>query len=218
MNIATQTFRTLFTKSTLACLGMIAVMTLATLPAIAQAADHPAAKFIEKLGTSAINSLTVKEITTRERESRVRTMLRSSFDLPTIARFAMGTYWKTATEKQKAEYLVLFEDMIVKTYARRFAEYSGQSFQVAGAIPANEKDSVVSSQIIQTDGPAVNLEWRVRSKSGTLKVVDVIVEGISMSVTQRSDFAAVIQRGGGNVEKLIETLRLRKNGAIAEKQ
>lgn len=205
-------------KSSLACLGLIAGLAIAALPAAAQAADHPAAKFIEKLGTSAINSLTAKEITTRERESRVRNMLRNSFDLQTIGRFAMGTYWKTATEKQKAEYLVLFEDMIVKTYAQRFAEYSGQSFQVAGAIPANEKDSVVSSQIIQTDGPAVNLEWRVRNKGGAMKVVDVIVEGISMSVTQRSDFAAVIQRGGGNVEALIETLRLRKNGAIPESQ
>lgn len=179
-------------------------------------AGHPAAQFIGKLGNNAIASLTEKEITTREREKRVRDMLRASFDLPTIGRFALGTYWKSASEAQKKEYMSLFEDMIVKTYAQRFGEYSGQSFQVAGALDASEKDSVVSSQIIQEEGPPVNVEWRVRKKNGAMKVVDVIVEGISMSVTQRSDFSAVIQKGNGDVGALIETLRLRQHGAIPE--
>lgn len=187
------------------------------LQSFAQNADHAAATFIGKLGDKALSSLTAKDIPSREREQRVRDLLRTNFDLPTIARFALGTYWKTSTPTQQKEYLTLFEDMIVKTYAQRFSEYSGQSFKIAGALNSNEKDSIVSSQIIQNDGTPVSVDWRVRKKNGGLKVVDVIVEGISMSVTQRSDFAAVIQRGDGNVDALIDTLRLRKNGAIADK-
>ena len=183
----------------------------------ALAAGHPAVKFVEKLGTSAIASLTAKDITTREREKRVRDLLRTNFDLTTIGRFALGTYWKSASETQKKEYMDLFEDMVVKTYTQRFSEYSGQSFQVAGAIPASDKDSVVSSQLVQNDGSSINVEWRVRSKNGSMKVIDVVVEGISMSVTQRSDFSSVIQKGNGDVDALINTLRLRQNGAIAEK-
>lgn len=179
--------------------------------------NHPAAKFIEKMGTTAVTSLTARDITTKERERRVRSLLTANFDVQTIGRFALGTYWKTATPAEQAEYLALFEDMIVKTYSQRFAEYSGQSFKVAGAIDASEKDAVVSSQIVQEKGPPVNVEWRVRKKNGSMKVIDVIVEGISMSVTQRSDFAAVIQKGGGKVSALIHTLRLRQNGAIPEK-
>lgn len=179
--------------------------------------NHPAAKFIDKMGNTAINSLTAKDIPSKEREKRVRSLLTSNFDVQTIGRFAMGTYWKTATEAEKADYLNLFEDMIVKTYAQRFAEYSGQDFKVAGAIDASEKDALVSSQIFQESGPPVNVEWRVRKKNGSMKVIDVIVEGISMSVTQRSDFASVIQKGDGRVSALLNTLRLRQNGAIPEK-
>lgn len=191
--------------------AMISVVSLSA-PALSADAKvgSPASAFVEGLGNEALSSLTIKDIPTAERERRVRALLRKNFDLQTISRFAMGTYWKTATEAEKKEYQALFEDMIVKTYARRFEEYSGQQFKVAGALKVDEKDSIVSSQILQQDGPPVNVEWRVRAKNGQIKVVDVIVESISMSVTQRSDFGAVIQRGGGKVEALLASLRDRK--------
>ena len=179
--------------------------------------DSPPAIFIKKMGDTALMSLTGKDITMRDREARVRTLLQANFDLTTIGRFALGPHWRTATAAQKTEYLDLFEDMIVKTYAQRFGEYSGQSFNVAGALKASDTDFIVSSQILQNGGPPVNVEWRVRQKNGQMKVIDVIVESISMSVTQRSDFSAVIQRNGGSIAALIDSLRLRKNGAIAEK-
>ena len=77
---------------------------------------------------------------------------------------------------------------------------------------------MVTSQVIQKDGPPVNLQWRVRKKDGGLRVVDVVVEGVSMSVTQRSDFASVIQSGGGKLDALIAHLRDRKQEAVANKK
>jgi len=53
----------------------------------------------------------------------------------------------------------------------------------------------------------VKVDWRVRNSNGTLQIIDVVIEGVSMSLTQRSDFSSVIQRGGGNVEALLEHLR-----------
>lgn len=169
----------------------------------------PAAKFIEKLGNNALTSLTVKDLAPKERERRVRDLLRTNFDIQTIGRFAVGSYWRDATEAEKKEYISLFEDMIVKTYTQRFAEYSGQSFKVTSSAQEDAKNSTVSTQIIQKDGPAVAVDWRVRDK-GSLKVVDVVVEGISMSFTQRSDFMSVIQRGDGKIEALLASLRERK--------
>jgi phospholipid transport system substrate-binding protein len=174
-----------------------------------QAQQNPAAAFVQQLGDTALLTLTDKKMTRSAREDRARDILRKNFDVQTIGRFALGTYWRQATDAEREEYIKLFETMIVRTYATRFEEYSGQSFKVDGARADGEKDSLVQSRILQNGGPPVSVEWRVRNKEGQMKVVDVIVENISMTVTQRSDFSAVIQRGGGKVSALLDSMRKR---------
>ncbi len=172
----------------------------------------PPAQFVHKLGETALMSLTEKKMARPVREKRVRDILRNNFDVQQIGKFAMGAYWKDASPAQRQEYMDLFEDMIVQTYTTRFEEYSGQVLKVDGSTVAG-KDFIVTSHVLQTDGPPINLEWHVRSKEGALRVVDVVVEGVSMSVTQRSDFSAVIQRGGGKIEALLSSLRDRKKSS-----
>ena len=173
----------------------------------------PAVAFVQRLGDKALSSLTASNIAPAEREARVRSLLRENFDINTIARFSLGTYWRTANEAEKRDFLNLFEDLIVKTYAQRFAEYSGQAFKVIDSEPAGSKDTLVHSQILQKNGPPVTVDWRIRPTGNSLRVIDVIVEDISMSVTQRSDFAAVIQQGGGSVSALNTTLKDRVSTA-----
>ena len=176
-----------------------------------QGSDSAAAAFIQNMGNEALTSLTARDLPSAERASRVRTLLRNNFDVPTISRFVLGRGWNTATEAQKAEYQKLFEDMIVKTYTKRFADYSGQSFKVNSSAPTDNGDSIVRSQILQNDGPPVQVDWRVRPKGGHMKVVDVVVEQISMSQTQRSDFESVMG-SNGDVEALLKSLRARSSG------
>ena len=171
----------------------------------------PPSQFIQELGDTALMSLTVKDISREAREKRVRKILQKNFDIRTIARFALGTYWREATKPQRKEYMILFENMIVRTYTARFEDYSSQKLKVTGDMPSGKRDFLVFSQIIQEDGPPVNLEWRLRKKDDNLKIIDVVVEGISMSITQRSDFSAVIQRGGGKVDALLTSLRKHEN-------
>lgn len=173
----------------------------------------PPSQFVKKLGETALMSLTGKNVSRATREQRVREILRNNFDVHTIGKFAMGTYWKDASESQRNEYMNLFEDMIVQTYTTRFEDYSGQKLEVDGSTASGPKDYIVSSQVLQQDGPPVNLEWRIRNKDGVLRVIDVVVEGVSMSVTQRSDFSAVIQRGGGSIDALLSSLRERKKAS-----
>lgn len=181
----------------------------AAAPSFAKGGDSAAAQFVQRLGDQALTSLTAKGLPKGERAKRVRTLLRENFDISTIGRFVLGTHWREATEAQRAEYVSLFEDMIVETYTQRFQEYSGQSFKVLGA-ETSGGDTMVASQILQKNGPPVDVEWRVRDKGGSLKIVDVLVERISMSVTQRDDFDGVIQAGGGKIEALLASLRRHK--------
>jgi len=171
--------------------------------------EKSAYEFIKKLGDTALMSLTENGITRTQRESRVNSILSDNFDVDTIARFAMGPYWRDANDAQKAEYQKLFKDMIVVTYTTRFEDYSGQTLKVGNVVASGKRDYLVSSQIVQKGAPPINIDWRVRDKDGKLAIIDVIVEGISMSVTQRSDFASVIQRGGGDINSLLAMLRER---------
>lgn len=166
-----------------------------------------AKNFIASMGDRGINFLGNQSMSQDAKKAEFRSLLNESFDMNTIARFSLGTYWKAATPAEQAEYMKLFNNMIVKVYSKRFSDYRGQKFEVKGARKETDKDSIVTSYIVPSDGPQVQVDWRVRNKGGAYKVVDIIVEGVSMSQTQRADFASVIQRGGGKVNVLLDYLR-----------
>ncbi len=166
-----------------------------------------AKNFIAGMGERGINFLGNEKMSMEAKKAEFAKLLNDSFDMNTISRFSLGQYWRTATPAQQKEYQKLFNTMVVKVYSNRFSEYKGQKFEVRNARKENDKDAVVSSFIVPTSGPEVRVDWRVRNKGGSYKVVDIIVEGVSMGQTQRADFSSVIQRGGGNVEALLDHLR-----------
>lgn len=166
-----------------------------------------AQNFVDNMAGRAIEFLGSPQLSESAKKAEFSKLLRDSFDLDTIGRFALGTSWRRASEAQRKEYMGLFRQMVVDVYSARFGEYKGQKFVTRGNRSLDEKDTLVNSFIVPPDGPEVQVDWRVRYKDGRYRIVDVIVEGVSMSVTQRSDFAAVIRRGGGDVQVLLAHLR-----------
>ena len=167
-----------------------------------------ASTFIENLGNRAISFLKESNALSQDdQRKRFAKILSDGFDMKTIARFSMGRYWRAATPAQKKEYLPLFEDMVIDIYANRLENYSDEEMAILQAKTISERDVIVKTEIVPTEGPKINVDWRVRYKDKRYQVIDVIVEGVSMSVTQRSDFASVIQRNGGSVDALITHLR-----------
>lgn len=164
------------------------------------------AEFIRDMGREAIDSLTAHNLTTNERQKRFRDILKRAFDMRTIARFTLGRYWRVASKQERQEYYGLFEDFIVQAYAIRFQDYSGQAFEVGKVQEINKRDKWVLSKIIQPKGPPIQIHWRVRSGNGH-RIVDVVVEGISMGITQRDEFASVIRNSGGKIAGLLDALR-----------
>ena len=176
-------------------------------------------QLVQKLGNKALKDLTDISISATTRKKRMGAIINTYFSMPTIGRFALGTHWRRATKEQQKEYMALLKTMLIDTYASRFEDYSGQTFNVVNSTKSSKRDTIVHSKITPEDGPALSIDWRVRHKSGKYKVIDVIVESISMSVTQRSDFNSIIQNGGGNVGSLITSLKKRnKNPATTDKK
>lgn len=171
-----------------------------------QAHANNAESFIAQLGDKALQVLVINSQSDSERISAFRALLNEGFDLPLIGRYALGRYWRRATQGQKEEYGVLFEDFIVRTYAVRLGQYGGETLRVTGS-RTDQKDTIVTSEIVREGAAPIRVDWRVRSGDSGAKIVDVVVEGVSMLLTQRDEFASVIQRSGGNVEGLLTRLR-----------
>ena len=165
-------------------------------------------QFIRMVGEEAINALTDKKISNQIRKTRFRKILNRSFEVKFIARFALGRYWRRANKNQLSEYTYLFEEFIVQSYANLFKDYSGETFNVLKVRVINEIDQLVQSEVFLKDGRKIRVSWRVRGTK-TFKIVDVMIEGVSMALTQRDEFAAIISQNNGKIEGLLSALRLK---------
>jgi phospholipid transport system substrate-binding protein len=193
---------------------LLSVLLAATLPGAVARAQRDAGGFVRNLAQRAIDEVNTPGISEEERLTRFRTLFREGFDVPLIARFVLGRYWRIATEAQREDYLRLFDDLIVQTYARRFGEFPGARISVLTVSRPNEDGDQIVAVEGQLPGKApVRMDVRVRPADGVLKIIDIAIEGVSMAITQRDEFAAVIQRGGGEVDALLANLR-QKVGAV----
>lgn len=184
-----------------------AAVLLARLPAYAAASADDARGFISGLGADAISSLTGAGLSETERETRFRALLVAHFDMPGIAKFVLGRYWKLATDDQKTEFQKLLETLLVQSYAKAFAHYSGEKFSVENARANDDGSLLVNSVIDRTNGDVIHLDWRVEDQENTMRITDLLVEGVSLRTTHRSDFASAIQSNGGTVAGLLDALR-----------
>ena len=141
------------------------------------------------------------------RQARFRQLFHDDFDGPGMARFVIGRYWRSAGPEEQREFVTLFEDYVAYVYTARLANFGRQTFKIRGS--RSDRDGIIVSSDVISPGSAspLRIDWRLVSDNGAYKVNDLIVEGISMAVTQRSEFASIIQRNGGQVRDLIAMMR-----------
>ena len=169
-----------------------------------------ARKFVTTLADRTIQSLTAQGIDKAERRDRFRELMLEYFAFKGIAKWVLGRYWRRASELQREEFLRLFEDLMVVIYADRFTKYSGEKLDVGRSEIRGKNDILVHSVITRSEGlKPVAVIWRISQKNETFKIVDLMVEGLSMGLTQQKEFASVIRMNGGKIEGLLSELRKR---------
>lgn len=173
-------------------------------PSIASASQDAARGFITQLGKETVETLQSKDVA--KRRAGMEDILRRGFDFNAIGRFVLGRHWNTAQPQQREEFLKVFADFVSKSYSRRLAEEASVTgFDVTNVRDLGEGDFLVQTAIKRPSGAPLAYEWRVRAGQGEAKIVDVIVEGVSLLITQRSDFASVISQNG--MDGLIRSLK-----------
>ncbi len=183
-------------------------LVFAAFPGHAASSGEDARQLIESLADKAIAALTVKEVPRKVRVKRFRVLLHEHFAVKTIGRWVMGRHWRKATTGERTEFMKLFENLLVSIYVDRFANYAGVTLTVTKTITKGDADIIVYSKILKPDGsPLVRVDWRVRTRKGEPKVIDVMVEGVSLGQTQRSEVASVIRKNGGKIQSLLDEMR-----------
>ena len=165
-------------------------------------------KFINYFASQGINEILASNKLEEEKTLLFRSLLRSTFDFSTISKFVLGRNWNNTSELDQKKFKKLFEDIIVITWSRRFGDYDGQSLVYEKSNLDGENGFLAQTFILNNnDNNKINIQWRLRNRPDGLKIVDIIVEGVSMAITYRQDYNSVMRRKGG-INGLI--LRLEK--------
>lgn len=182
---------------------------LASQPAFS--ASDPAVDFVSKLADDMISDVLATEKPMTEKLDLFRSKFQNALDLKYIGQFVTGVYWRRANEADKQAFLDAFMEFTTKSWADKFNMYTGQTIVFKGTRNAQKGQLFVDS-VIQNEPPA-EVVWRIREKDGSYKIVDIIVEGVSMAMSYRNEYNAFLQANGGDLNRLTQTLR-EKNEAF----
>lgn len=193
-------------------LGAATLIAASAAPLPARAGAASPAAFVQSFADAVAAALGERDRPSGQRLRAVDALVDHGFALDRIARVALGRYWRGASAAERREFSGLFKAAVLASYSRRFDEYADRRVRVLAAAPAGEQVMVESR--VEGGSAPVRLDWRVAEVDGRWQVLDVMVEGVSLTITYRNEFAAVIEQGGG-VAALIAELRSRAGANAA---
>ena len=192
-----------------ALLSVLVIAGFTTQPRHAEAGDLPAraSGFVNTMGLDVVALMADTTMSKARKLDRFHAVFKQNFDEQTMSRFALGRYQSAATPAQQLECARLMEDMMVRSYFAHFESYGGGSFTIIAARADSDHDAMVMTEVKPFGGKPVEVEWRVRERGNRLGIIDVAIEGVSMSVAQRQEFSSVILANGGNIDVFLQILR-----------
>jgi len=206
------------TVAALVLLGMGTLFTVNVQASPAVAGGDAAGKYIEKLGTAALATISDKSLDKAGKQTKLEGIFSDNVDFQWVGRFVMGRFWRTATDDQKTRYVAAYKKFLILHYTSRFTDYTSGTFKVTNVRDDGNGEFTVSMQIKgsgdKATGEPVLVDYRVRAQDNGFKIFDVIVEGVSLISTQRSEFSSVLTKNG--VDYLIDQLIAKtKTGAVS---
>ena len=149
-----------------------------------------------------------------EKQQSFRKTFLSAVDLKTAARFTLGRYARTATPEQIQTYTDALTDNIIYTWTKRFSDYAGDEIVFKGSRKSESGDFYITSSIeLPETQNNVEVIWRIVDKKGTLKLADLVVEGVSMLMSYRNEYTSILQQNGGDVSALVAQMQ-KKNETL----
>lgn len=194
------------TRRTFLALALASCALLAS-PAARAATDDPG-RFVTDMAQQAIQTAASTSLSRDARLDRFRTLFVAAFDMNELGKAVLGPYWRQASPVQQKQFLDLFRELQVLTWAGRFQDYSAVDLTVLGVGQSPDGTVVVESVIARgAGGPPIPVLWRLTRTAEGFKVVDIVVEGVSMAITERKVYFAAMQSLGGKIDGLLDVMR-----------
>lgn len=203
----------MFSRRRMIQLGLAAVMLAG--PALAAQADPANAQAINTV-RAFYDRLTAtmkagETLGFAGRRDQLQEPVKRAFDLAQMTRLAVGPRWQSLSEQQQAELVTAFGDYSAAAYATRFTHDSGDRFEVSAVVTETSNGIIVHTKLVRPSDDPVQLDYLVKESGGRWKIEDVYLSGtISELATRRSEFTAVLDRGGP--QALVEALRKKAAG------
>lgn len=159
--------------------------------------------FVTKLADKTLTVLRADSDVTA-RAAKLAPLLRDGLDLDAMGKFVLGRQGRELTPAQQKSFGQAFEKHVVETYSDLLARQSVAEVKITGDSKQPDGDVLVNSEITRGGAPPTPYDWRVRESTGGLKVVDVVINGVSLLITRRQEFASVMRKDG--VDGLIRKL------------
>lgn len=164
--------------------------------------------FVKEVSNKAITDLAVpRNATDKDRAVKLKPLLEQYFDMPGIARYMLGSYWRKATPEEQAAFTAALTDFLALSYGKRFATYTGHEMAIGRVRDEGDGRATVFSVVKLESGEEARVDWVILSSAEPYKISDVKVEGLSLADTHRQEFASVISSNGGSVAALIDVLK-----------
>ncbi len=173
-------------------------------------ADVNAAKaeeFVKNTTQEGLVEIINSKASQAERNARFEKLFNSALDLKFIGRFVLGRYWKTASNEQRDRFIDVYRKLNVQTWSKRFDEFKGKEFIFKGTTPSSSSNQIFVNSIVPMDqGQPANVVWRVKQEGDKFKIVDIIIENVSLAITARNEYSAFIKKSQKGIDGLIADL------------
>ncbi len=167
-----------------------------------------AVEMVENLTKEGIEKIINSNASPQEKNEIFRKLFSENLDLDFIGRYVLGRYWRTASASQKKEFINLYREFNVITWSKRFDEFKGKKFVFSGTSSASNPNQIfVNTKVPMEEGNPVSVKWRVCDHNNKLKIIDIIIENVSLAQTARNEYTAFIAKSPKGLEGLLENLR-----------
>ncbi len=141
-----------------------------------------------------------------DKKRRLGPLIEEAVDVDGIARFCLGRFWRTASPAQQQQYSQLFHSVLLNNITGKLGQFQGVTFNPTSTTQ-REGETLVGTTIRRPNQQPNNVQWVVSQAAGRPKIIDVIAEGTSLRLTQRSDYSAYLSRNNNDVSALINAMR-----------
>ena len=184
--------------------ALLPAVRLLSRPAQAQQAATKAADFVRQTGDKLV-AVVNGPGTPQSKRPTLTGIIEQSVDVDGVARFCLGRFWRVATPEQQKRYIDLFHQVLVTNITGKLGDYQGVKFEMGRSLLQDET-AKVSTVVERPNNPPTNVDWIISNPAEDPKIIDVVAEGTSLRLTQRSDYMSYLAHNNSSIDALINAM------------